>query len=48
MTQVLDIITRSYRESNLFGISGSPTALQISEGLARVDFVLTSLCDLTA
>lgn len=42
MTQVLDIITRSYRESNLFGISGSPTALQISEGLARLQTLIAS------
>lgn len=42
MTQVLEIITQGYRESNLIAISGAMTPLQQAEGLARLQALVAS------
>lgn len=43
MTTTLEIITSAYRESNLIAIGASPSAPQVTEGLARLNALVSGV-----
>jgi hypothetical protein len=43
MTSTLDIITQGLRESNIIGVNATPTAGEQSEGLARLQALVSSV-----